>query len=192
MAAKTEAKEAPAPAEKEKPAAAPAAAPAPKAGLAAWLPAIVVAVVAPAGSWAVAQYVLLPTLQKKLLQGSPAAEIASGDASKNANSGKSGPAEPPTYGFDNVVVNLAGTMGTRYLKTSFVVTGSDAAMHSVFDANKVKLTDVTLNVLSSLTMADLEEPGSKNVLREKLVGAYNQALGRKLAEQVYFSDFVVQ
>lgn len=192
MAAKTEAKEAPAPAEKEKPAATPPAAPAPKAGLGAWLPAIVVAVVAPAGSWAVAQYVLLPSLQKKLLQGTPAADVASGDSSKNASTGKGGPAEPPTYGFDNVVVNLAGTMGTRYLKTSFVVTGSDATMHSVFDANKVKLTDVTLNVLSSLTMADLEEPGSKNVLREKLVGAYNQALGRKLAEQVYFSDFVVQ
>jgi hypothetical protein len=38
---------------------------------------------------------------------------------------------------------------------------------------------VTLNVLSSLTLADLEEPGSKNVLREKLVGAYNQALGKQ-------------
>ena len=33
---------------------------------------------------------------------------------------------------------------------------------------------------------------SKTVIREKLVSAYNQALGRKVAEQVYFSDFVVQ
>jgi flagellar FliL protein len=47
-------------------------------------------------------------------------------------------------------------------------------------------------VLSSLTLADLEEPGSKNVLREKLVAAYNQALGRRVVEQVYFSDFVIQ
>lgn len=190
MPAKTEAKEAPA-AEKEKPASAAAAAPAAApGGLKAWLPALVVAIVAPAASWGVAQFVLLPTLQKKLLQGTPGAAIVSGDASKNATKG--GPAQPPTYGFDNVVVNLAGTMGTRYLKVGFVVTGSDPTMHSVFEENKVKLTDVTLNVLSSLTMADLEEPGSKNVLREKLVGAYNQALGRKVADQVYFTDFVVQ
>jgi len=47
-------------------------------------------------------------------------------------------------------------------------------------------------VLSSQTLADLEEPGSKNVLREKLITAYNQALGSRVAEQVYFSDFVVQ
>jgi flagellar FliL protein len=47
-------------------------------------------------------------------------------------------------------------------------------------------------VLSALTLAELEEPGSRNVLREKLISAYNEALGRKVADQVYFSDFVVQ
>ena len=89
-------------------------------------------------------------------------------------------------------MNLAGTMGTRYLKTTFLVTGVDAGIKTVFDAAKPRLTDVTLNVLSSLTLADLEEPGAKNVIREKLVAAYNQALGKKVAEQVYFSDFVIQ
>jgi flagellar FliL protein len=54
------------------------------------------------------------------------------------------------------------------------------------------MMDVTLNVLSSLTLSDLEEPGSKNIIREKLVMAYNQALGKKIADQIYFSDFVIQ
>jgi flagellar FliL protein len=89
-------------------------------------------------------------------------------------------------------VNLAGTMGTRYLKTSFLVTGGDPDIAAIFEENKARLTDVTLNVLSSLSLADLEEPGSKNVLREKLITAYNQTLGKKVADQVYFSDFVVQ
>ena len=105
---------------------------------------------------------------------------------------KEGGPNPATYEFQNVVVNLAGTMGTRYLKTSFIVTGADPAIKATFEAQKAKLTDVTLNVLSSLSLADLEEPGSKNVLREKLVQAYNQVLGKRVAEQVYFSDFVVQ
>jgi flagellar FliL protein len=47
-------------------------------------------------------------------------------------------------------------------------------------------------VLSSLSLADLEEAGAKNIIREKLILAYNQALGRKVAEQIYFTDFVVQ
>ena len=42
------------------------------------------------------------------------------------------------------------------------------------------------------TLADTEEAGAKNIIREKLVNAYNQALGHKVVEQIYFSDFVVQ
>ncbi|HEY3757017.1 MAG TPA: flagellar basal body-associated FliL family protein [Opitutaceae bacterium] len=191
MPAKTEAKESPS-ADKEKAApaaAAPAASSKSAKGGGGLLPALVVALMAPVASWAVAQFVVLPALEKKLLAGTPATLVVSGEGTKG---GKGEPSAPPAYDFKDVVVNLAGTMGTRYLKTSFIVTGSDSSMHAAFEENKVKLTDVTLNVLSSLTLADLEEPGSKNVLREKLVGAYNQALGKKLAEQVYFSDFVVQ
>ena len=84
-------------------------------------------------------------------------------------------------------------MGTRYLKTTFLVTAAkDADIKAAFDGAKPRLTDVTLNVLSSLSLADLEEPGAKNIIREKLVASYNQTLGKKVAEQVYFSDFVIQ
>jgi flagellar FliL protein len=188
MVAKSEAKE-PAEAAPEK-GTAPAAAPAAPVGgtdLKSWLVALAVIVIAPAVSWATAQYVMLPHLRKELSEPAPAPEA--GESPRPKGEGKD--AAPPSFEFSNMVVNLAGTMGTRYLKTSFVVTGADG-LKGAFDQNKARLTDVTLNVLSSLTLADLEEPGSKNVLREKLVAAYNETLGRKVADQVYFSDFVVQ
>lgn len=204
MAAKPDAKPAPAGPEKDKPAAdaAAPAAPAGKVGaLKAWLPALVAIVLAPAASFGVAQFVLLPRLQAKLAAAPAAGESAatdgtapaaeSGDAKKGH--GEKEGAVAGNYEFSNVVVNLAGTMGTRYLKTSFVVTGvKHVSTKGLFEADKAKLTDITLNVLSSLSLADLEEPGSKNVLREKLVAAYNQALGKRAVEQVYFSDFVIQ
>jgi flagellar FliL protein len=209
MAAKNDAKEtkeaAPGPDKAAPPAAADAATEAPAGSsvaslLKAWLPATLAIVLAPAASFAVSEFVLLPRLQKKLAEptaaaradnAAPAGESGEGKHGKEGKGeGKEGGAN---YEFTNVVVNLAGTMGTRYLKTSFIVTGAaDTAVKPVFEANKAKLTDITLNVLSSLTLSDLEEPGSKNVLREKLVAAYNQALGKRVAEQVYFSDFVVQ
>ena len=189
------------------PAAAPAAGAAPAAsatsaapaaaksgGIKAGLPAIATLVLAPVCTWAVGQYVLIPQLQKKLVA-APAGIEAAAEASHgegHGKEGKDGKEGSPNYEFQNVVVNLAGTMGTRYLKTTFLVTGAEPDIKTVFETNKPRLTDVTLNVLSSLSLADLEEPGAKNVLREKLVAAYNQALGRKVAEQVYFSDFVVQ
>lgn len=186
--AKPEAKEA-AP---ERPAA--EAAPAP-GGLSAWLPAAAAVLLAPLATLGVAQFVLLPRLQQKLAAPVPA-ETAPAEAPPAAKGGKEGKDEKGgagnSYDFANVVVNLAGTMGTRYLKTSFTVTGADATFKPAFETNKARLTDVTLNVLSALTLADLEEPGSKNLLRDKLVAAYNQTLGRHVVDQVYFSDFLVQ
>jgi flagellar FliL protein len=186
------------------PIAAPAAAP--RGGLMAWIPAIATVLLAPVATWATVEFVLLPRLQKKMSAGSPteehaAAETPAAESGGHGKGGKEGKeAGGANYEFQNVVVNLAGTMGTRYLKTSFLVyapepkTAADPKIDikTIFEGAKPKLTDVTINVLSSLTLADLEEPGAKNVIREKLVLAYNQALGKKIADQVYFSDFVIQ
>ncbi len=177
-------------------------APAARAGLGAWLPVLAALILAPAATWATVEFFMLPRLQKKIAAG-PAAHAGAeaapaakkgGPAAKGAKEGKGGDESGPgTYEFQNVVVNLAGTMGTRYLKTTFLVTGAkEADIRVAFDGARPRLMDVTLNVLSSLTLADLEEPGAKNIIREKLVGAYNQALGKKVADQVYFSDFVIQ
>jgi flagellar FliL protein len=168
-----------------------------KGAIASWLPVIAAVLLAPAATWATVEMLVLPRMLKKLsapVAAAPAAAApaaaAEGDGAKKGEGGKEG--VPPGYEFDNVVVNLSGTMGTRYLKTSFLVTGSEPNIKGIFEGAKPRLTDVTLNVLSSLSLSDLEEPGSKNVIRERLVGAYNQALGKKVAEQVYFSDFVIQ
>lgn len=163
------------------------------------LPVLAVVVLAPLLTWVTVEFLVLPRLRQKIAVRATAEPAAAapaegghgGKSAKDAKSGQDG--VPGTYEFQNVVVNLAGTMGTRYLKTTFLVTArKDVDIKSVFEGAKPRLTDVTLNVLSSLTLADLEEPGAKNVIREKLVGAYNQALGRKVADQVYFSDFVIQ
>ncbi len=171
-------------------------------GIKALLPAILAIVLAPALTWAVAQFVLLPKFRSSLAEAAsadPSAASAHAPAAKAAKAEKSSghgkgekPAEPAGYRFEGIVVNLSGTMGTRYLKASFLVTSEDPSLTARFDAAKPQLGDVTLAVLSSLTLADLEEAGSKNIIRERLLAAYNQALGVKIAENLYFSEFVVQ
>jgi flagellar FliL protein len=160
------------------------------------VPVAIVLIATPVLTWAVAQFVLMPKLEKRLASvvaesGAPAKSSAPEAVSVEPKAGEPG-APTNTYEFSNVVVNLAGTMGTRYLKVSFLVTGTDTNLHNAFESSKAKLTDVTLNVLSSISLPDLDEAGAKNMIREKLVSAYNQALGKHIAEQVYFSDFVVQ
>ena len=177
-------------------------------GIAALIPLIAAIVIAPALSWAVGQFVLMPQLKKQIgaapagaheAEAAPAAEEAPAPAhgekgGEKGGHGKKGEgaANGATYEFENVVVNLAGTMGTRYLKTAFLVTGSDKNLRASFENNKPKMVDITINVLSSLSLADLEEAGARNLIREKIISAYNQAFGKRLVEQIYFSDFVVQ
>jgi len=207
MAAKPEGKEpAPAAPAKGAPPPAPEATPAPAkgaSGLGAWLPAIVAVVLAPLATWGVAEFVLLPRLAKQLAavpaeSGAAAPEAAKSEGGKSEGKTKGkgegeGKATENSYEFKDITVNLAGTMGTRYLRTTFIVTGyKNVDIKAVFDDQSARLKDVTINVLSSLTLADIEEPGAKNVLREKLAAAYNQVLNKRVAEQVYLTDFVIQ
>lgn len=185
-----------------------AAKPAGGGGITAFIPLIAAIIIAPVLSWAIGQFVLMPQLKKQLdapvdphavaaaAESAAAEPAAAAEGGKEGKEGKGkegkGAGTGNTYEFENVVVNLAGTMGTRYLKTGFLVTGTDKSLRAAFETNKPKMVDVTINVLSSLSLADLEEAGSKNLIREKLIGAYNQAFGKKIVEQIYFSDFVVQ
>jgi flagellar protein FliL len=182
-----------------------------KGGLKVLLPALLAIVLAPAATFAVAHFLVLPRFEAGLraaIDGTddvtahasapatkPAAASGHGSAkgSGKAGSAKDAPVEAAnSYRFDNVVVNLAGTMGTRYLKVGFLVTGEKPDVAARFEAERPRLGDVTLAVLSSLTLSDLEEAGSKNLIRERLVSAYNQALGTQVVDSLYFSEFVVQ
>jgi len=194
----------------KKPEAAPAADKAPGAvaaaagggGIKTLLPAILAIVLAPVLTWAVAQFVLLPKFRASLTEAASADPAAAGEHSSTAKPAKADKAAAPGkgdkaaategYRFEGIVVNLAGTMGTRYLKASFLVTSEDPSLTARFDAARPQLGDITLAVLSSLTLADLEESGAKNIIRERLLAAYNQALGLKIAENLFFSEFVVQ
>ena len=198
--------------EPEKPAegaaaAAPAKAPSP------WIPIIAVCVLMPAISFATTQFLLLPKIRGAVLEqkaivhaakpeGKGEAKKGHGEAAKGGHGkdahGKGEGAEGGgaggafSYDFENIVVNLSGAMGTRYLKTSFTTLSDNPDLKTLIDENKKQLLDVALSVLSTRTMADLEQPGSKNVVRNDLMANFNQALKSDLVSQIYFSEFVVQ
>ena len=196
--------------EPEKPAegaaAAPAKAPSP------WVPIIAVCVLMPAISFATTQYLLLPKIRGAVLEQKAIVHAAKPEGKGEAKKGRAEPAKGKgkeehgkgegaegggaggafSYDFENVVVNLSGAMGTRYLKTSFTTLSDNPDLKKLIDENKKQLLDVALSVLSTRTMADLEQPGSKNVVRNDLMANFNQALKSDLVSQIYFSEFVVQ
>lgn len=173
--------------EAAEPAAAPAKAPS------AWPPIIAVLILMPAISFAVTQFVLIPRITAAVVQqGGKKSEAATSERHEKPHDKKSEGKAAPSYEFSNIVVNLTGSGGTRYLKASFTVTGSKPDLQQILNENKNQLLDVAINVLGSKSMADLEAPASKNMVRNDLVESFNQALKDSVVEQLFFTEFVVQ
>ena len=200
---------APAPEKPADPAAAAAAAPAKEPSPV--VPIIAVCVLMPAISFATTQYLLLPKIRGAVLEqktivhaakeesGKGEAKKGHGEAAKGGHGKEEhGKGEVATsggafaYDFENIIVNLSGAMGTRYLKTSFTTLSENPDLKKLIEENKKQLLDVALTVLGTRSMADLEQPGAKNVVRNDLMANFNQALKSDLVSQIYFSEFVVQ
>jgi flagellar protein FliL len=151
------------------------------------------------------EFYMMPSLKKLARQqggGEPvAAEVAKAEESeaapaKEEKSGKGGKegeaAANPTFELKDIVANLSGAMRSRYIKVSFTLEGKSPTFPETMKANEAKIRDATLAVLSDLTIQDLEEPGVKNIVRNNIVDAINQALRGSEVQQLYFSEFVVQ
>jgi len=161
-----------------------------------WGPVIAMVVLMPAITYGMTQFVILPKIRGAVGEQKAHAAASShgkGETKGKGEHGKGGESGGQfTYDFDNIVVNLSGAMGTRYLKTSFTTYSENADLKKVIDENKKQLLDVAITVLGSRTLADLEQPGAKNVVRNDLMANFNQAVKSDLINQIYFSEFVVQ
>src|SRR5690349_6576325 len=98
----------------------PEAAPAPAAKAPSmWLPIIAVLVLMPAISFGVTQFVLIPRIKAAVMQAGGKTETSHVEHKEKAHDKKSEGKGGGSYEFSNIVVNLTGSGGTRYLKASF-------------------------------------------------------------------------
>src|SRR5205814_3508302 len=136
------------------------AAPASAAGGAkAWLPLLASILLMPVLSYGMTQFGLLPRLQKGLgIAASPGA--AHGKGGKEA-------ADAPRESvlMNKLLVNVAGTMGARYLLVSVSVVGSGSDFKNKMQAHDPQLRDLACGSLATKTLADLEKPGIRNLIR---------------------------
>jgi flagellar FliL protein len=180
-----------------------AAAPAPAAGggFKAFLPLIVAVVVMPALAFATTRFVLLPKLTAAVspakagaATAEPAAPAAAeGGASAAKEGGKTaGGKAKVTVALSKILVNVAGTMGTRYLMTSVTLVGTTPDFKEKIDDNHDQLMDLANGALSTKTISDLEKPGARNVIRTELLTVFNNALGGPLVQEIYITELAIQ
>lgn len=184
-------------------------------GMKAMLPLVISIVLMPVLAYVMTVFVLLPKL--KASAGGSAAVKADehGDATKSDGHGApSKPEEPGGHGeakapaesghggatakgsskvaLSKIVVNVSGTMGSRYLMTSVTLVGSSKDFKDVIEENKDKLLDIASGSLSSKTIADLEKPGARNHIRAELMTLFNNSLPSPLVKELFITDMAVQ
>jgi flagellar FliL protein len=169
-------------------AAAEAPAPAPKTsgGFRAWLPLVITILLMPVLAYATTVFVLLPRIQTGLGIASPAAAPG---AKPKANAPG---AKKITVAINKLLVNVAGTMGSRYLLVSISLVSSDPAFQQKMTDNDAALRDAASSTLSSKTLADLEKPDERNLIRTELLTGFNNILGSDEVSELYLTEFAIQ
>ena len=170
----------------EKPAAA-----APSAGnsaLKAWLPLGITVLLMPALAYAMTNFVLLPRLQKGL-----GVAAAAGPAGEVATDRKGGAApKKESVMMTKLLVNVSGTMGSRYLLVSLSIFGNDPDFKAKMQEYDPQLRDMACGALATKTLADLEKPGARNLIRGELISGFNNILGSGMVQEIYLTEFAIQ
>jgi len=97
-----------------------------------------------------------------------------------------------TVPLNKILVNLSGTMGSRYLLTSLTLAGDRQDFPDLILNNQAQLVDLASGVLSAKSIADLEKPEARTVIRSELETVFNNALGGGTVKDVYFTEFAIQ
>jgi flagellar FliL protein len=164
---------------------------APSGGIKAWLPLIVMVVLMPALAFAMTNFVLVPKLQKGLgISGATATAATAEAPGKPKKEGAASKKE--TIPMTKLLVNVAGTMGARYLLVSLSVVGSSGDFKAQMEEHDAQLRDMAQSALSTKTLADLEKPGARNMIRNELLSGFNNILGDGTVEEIYFPEFAIQ
>lgn len=177
-------------------------------GIKSMLPLIITLVLMPAVAWAMTTFVLVPKLQKSLgiapaahgetaaKEGGEAESAASGHGEKEG-SGKEGGGKEKGGSKESVtmtklLVNVSGTMGSRYLLASLTLSGNGPEFKAKIDKHEAKLRDTACTLLATKTITDLEKPGARNLVRSELLTGFNNILGGNAVQEIFITEFAIQ
>jgi len=162
--------------------------PAPSSGgFKSWLPLIITTLFMPMLAFGMTQFVILPQLQKGLGINVPASSPVPGKPKKDSAKEKT-----ITVTMNKLLVNVAGTMGARYLLVSLSIVGSGTDFKAKIDEREAQLRDMASGVLGSKSLADLEKPGERNLIRNELISGFNAVLGDSTVQEIYLPEFAIQ
>ncbi len=96
------------------------------------------------------------------------------------------------YAIQDIVVNPAGTGGSRFLSVSFGFELESSYLEAEFETREVVIRDALITILSAKTVAQLTDPRQKEITRYQIKKRVASLLDTDELGGVYFTDFVLQ
>jgi flagellar FliL protein len=93
---------------------------------------------------------------------------------------------------ESIVVNPAGTAGTRFLSCSVNFEVASKGDLKAFAALDVQIRDLLITILSSKTVEELADVTDRNRMRREMLSVINKLTAPAKAKAVYLTDFVLQ
>jgi len=152
------------------------------------LPALLIIVLMPVISFAMFKFVFLPELKKIAPEeGAAAHQVEINPENIHVESGE-------TYRFDfpRVVVNVRGVSLSRFFSATLTVESSNPDIEHEVTEHMAEMKDLAGTILGSLTLADHENVGIKNQVRNQLKQGFNKILQPPMIDEIFFSEWAVQ
>jgi flagellar protein FliL len=92
----------------------------------------------------------------------------------------------------DVIVNPAGTNGTRFLVTTVGLEVPTVEAKAELEEKEVQTRDVLITILAGKTLAELVTPEDKDSLRVEIERRVNTILRSGKLKSVYISKFIIQ
>jgi flagellar FliL protein len=129
-----------------------------------------------------------------MINGPKAAAKPEEDSAKAGEHGEPGAGgTSPVYTFDNMVLNPAGSNGSRFLLIATAIEVSDPSLVETMRSRDAEARDLLGGVLAAKTVEQLSNLSLRDSLRAEIANALNKMVNKPSAvRRVHFPQFVVQ
>lgn len=157
---------------------------------------IVALLVGLGGGSAAGAIFLGPIIGQRLADGGGESAEAAGDDGHSEAGGGGGSEEPEAAGVvhlvDNLVVNPAGSNGTRFLLASVAFETADGSYDDAIAARDLEIRDGLIRVLGMKSVGQLTDYGFREELVLELQAAIETILGSDTVQRIYLPQYVIQ
>jgi flagellar FliL protein len=135
-----------------------------------------------------------PALARKLVKSAPMTAEDSAKAAEKADAAETGKegAAAKIFLLDNMVLNPAGSSGSRFLLVSIALRLKDATVEEDLKARDAEVRDALLRVLGGKHVEELSDITQREALKDELRRALGVIVKPGAIKGLYFPQFVIQ